>query len=460
MFALPRTAEPLLLTLGRGFTRPTFDRFLALLVGYLFAADRHALSDAQWAVRGLVPGHFTSFHRVFSRARWSLWPMSRTLAQHVLRLVPADEPVLVAMDDTVTRHAGPRIYGRGCHRDAVRSSHAITSVCWGHRWVVLAVLVRLPLISRPWALPVLCALYRPREVAEKEGRRFKTPCHLAAQLAGVLMRWFPERKFIFLGDGGFASFDLAKSIHRRGGGRGTLVARFYDDASIYEPAPPWPPRKPGRKGRKPIKGPALPRPKQATAGKTGRRTTIAWYGGRSRRVELLDDQGMWYRSGRGVVPVRWVLVRDRQGTHRAEYLFSTDQSMSPEQIAEAYTGRWSIETTFQECNRHLGLQAPRCRVKDAVLRLTPCLLGLFSLVALIYAEHVRRTGMKPARVIASARPWYSKAEPTFIDALALVRRLLGERLVETPPLIEALQKIPPVLRTYITARLRCAARPS
>ena len=122
---------------------------------------------------------------------------------------------------------------------------------------MLTILVKLPLITRPWALPVLCALYRSREVATEEGRRFKTPCELAAQLAAVLIRWFPTRRFIFLGDGGFASFDLAKSIHRRGG---TLVARFYDDASIYEPALVWPPDKPGRKGRKPIKGRALPRP--------------------------------------------------------------------------------------------------------------------------------------------------------------------------------------------------------
>lgn len=456
MIDLPKAAEPLLRSLSIAFTRPTFKRFVCLLVGAVLTSGRRTLTNVQWAARGLVPGHFTSFHRVFSRARWSLRPLARILAGRVLALVPEGEAVRVPIDDTVARHTGPKVYGRGCHRDAVRSSHSITHLCWGHRWVVLAIVVQLPLIPRPWALPVLCALYRPREVCAKEGRRFKTPCDLAAGLAALLIRWFPGRRFIFLGDGGFASFDLARRITRRGG---TLVARYYDDASLYKPAPKWPPVRPGRKGRRPIKGAALPRPKKVVRAAQGRRATIAWYGGKTRRVELIDGQGMWYRSGRGVVPVRWVFVKDRQGSHRDEYLFSTDPAMTPEQIAGIYTARWSIETTFQECNEHLGLRTPRSRVKDAVLRATPCLLGLFTAVALIFAEHVRRArpdGPRLARF--TARPWYHKREPTFADALACVRALLLRRtILATHPYAAALQKIPPPLRRRLLDHLNAAA---
>jgi hypothetical protein len=55
----------------------------------------------------------------------------------------------------------------------------------------------------------------------------------------------------------------------------------------------------------------------------------------------------------------------------------------------------------------------------AILRTTPALLGLFSLITLwanrIKGEH----GVLPNRV-----RWYPKADPTFSDALALVRREL------------------------------------
>jgi hypothetical protein len=53
----------------------------------------------------------------------------------------------------------------------------------------------------------------------------------------------------------------------------------------------------------------------------------------------------------------------------------------------------------------------------AIARTTPCLLGLFSLVAVI-AEHLHVHGALPVRQAA----WYDKSVPTFSDALAAVRR--------------------------------------
>ena len=81
---------------------------------------------------------------------------------------------------------------------------------------------------------------------------------------------------------------------------------------------------------------------------------VAWYGGERRRVEVVTGIGLWYKSGRPLVPVRWVFVRDRTGTHRDEYFFTTDVTMSPQAVIETYTGRWNIETTFQEARSYLG----------------------------------------------------------------------------------------------------------
>ena len=75
MFTFPRAAQPLMGSLSIAFTKPTLKRFSALLVGAVLASGRRTLTEIQWAVFGLVPGHFSFFHRVFSRARWSLWPL-------------------------------------------------------------------------------------------------------------------------------------------------------------------------------------------------------------------------------------------------------------------------------------------------------------------------------------------------------------------------------------------------
>jgi hypothetical protein len=66
-------------------------------------------------------------------------------------------------DDTVTEHPGDKVYGKARHRDAVRTSHSYTTWRWGHKWVVLAVLVPFPFATRPWALPILATLYHSRE---------------------------------------------------------------------------------------------------------------------------------------------------------------------------------------------------------------------------------------------------------------------------------------------------------
>ena len=74
------------------------------------------------------------------------------------------------------------------HKAAPANKHLIRLLA-----IVLAIPVRFPFTSRYWALPVLCALYRPEELNQQEGRRHKTACHLARQLMAALIHWFPKR---------------------------------------------------------------------------------------------------------------------------------------------------------------------------------------------------------------------------------------------------------------------------
>jgi hypothetical protein len=128
---------------------------------------RRSVSRILWSVRCLLRGHPSSYHRFFSHARWPLWPLAKVLAALVLELVPEDQPVLVLADDTVDQHRGDHVYGKGCHRDAVRSSWTRTVFKFGHKWVTLAISVRLP-------------------------PRHKTPALLARQMIAVLMHSLPR----------------------------------------------------------------------------------------------------------------------------------------------------------------------------------------------------------------------------------------------------------------------------
>ena len=60
--------------------------------------------------------------------------------------------------------------------------------------------------------------------------------------------------------------------------------------------------------------------------------------------------------------------------------------MKPQQIVECYTQRWSIETTFQECREYLKLESTKGYGQQTVLRFTPCLFGLYTMVVLLYLQ--------------------------------------------------------------------------
>lgn len=78
------------------------------------------------------------------------------------------------------------------------------------------------------------------------------------------------------------------------------------------------------------------------------------------------------------MPVRWVYVHDLTGTHRDEFFYSTDVTLTAQQILEEYTGRWNIETTFEDSRAYLGLESTRGWCQRTVGRSEPCLLGLSS----------------------------------------------------------------------------------
>jgi DDE superfamily endonuclease len=410
---LPKPVRTVFDPLEPAFSRPTHRRFILLAVAAILTLGGRSIANLLRCLGALAPGHPTSYHRVFSRRRWSSWALARRFTATVLARFVPQGPIELAGDDTVTEHPGPKVYGKGCHRDPVRSTHSFTAFRWGHKWVVLAVLVHFPFTSRRWALPLLMALYQPEEDNRRHGRRHKTPPQLLRQMLRVLLRWFPDRRFVCTGDGTYATHELAE-LATRYPRQLTFLSRFYADANLVAPPPSY-----SGKGRPRVKGADLPDPAEAVRSTQTRQSLeVAWYGGGRRRVEVVTGTGCWYKGGRPLVAVRWVFVHDLTGTHRDEYFFTTEPAMSPATVIETYTGRWNIETTFQEVRSYLGVETTRGWSRDTVLRVSPCLFGLYTVVAWLYAE-------LPAQYARMrVMDWPGKRDVTFSDAITAVRRWL------------------------------------
>ena len=153
-----------------------------------------------------------------------------------------------------------------------------------------------------------------------------------------------------------------------------------------------------------------------------------------------------------MVAVRWVFVHDKSGTHRDEYFYSTDVSLTAQQVVEEYTGRWNIETTFPESRAYLGLETTRGWSRPTVLRAEPCLLGLYSVVALLY-ERLPSVVHEDWQVL-----WLGKEQMAFSDAITAVRRWLWTDWVFTTGGHEqAFAKLPEELREVLLYALAPAA---
>ncbi len=422
----PPEAGPLLLALAPHFTAPTFARFVTLAAAAILTPGRRTVADILRTADDLAPGHDSSYRRVLSDARWSGLEVGCALARFLLDRLTPDGPVYLVGDDTVDGHPGPRVYGKGRHRDPVRSSHSLTARRYGHRWVVLAVVVKLPFASRRWALPVLVDLYLPPEASRAARRRHRTPGQLMCRLLRVLLGRFPERTFVFAGDSGCGTHEAARFCRRL-----ALVSKLHPDADLFEPPPPY-----AGRGRPRVKGGRAPKPRQAAAAAALAPPGVTWYGGGDRRVEAATGTGRWYEGGNGLVPIRWVYVRDATGTHRDEYLFTTDTAMSAGAAVSAHCGRWSIETTFQECRSGTGPGSTRGRSRSTVTRAAPCLLGAYSAVALLYHD------LPPGKRTGGVR-WPGKDAVAFSDALTAVHRWLWAEAVSPQAKADAAIAQPP-----------------
>lgn len=222
-----------------------------------------------------------------------------------------------------------------------------------------------------------------------------------------------------MADAGFSGVGLIAALRRHA----CLVTRLRIDACLFAPAPP---RRPGQMGRPRLKGQRLPTFKTMPADPDtvwSSVTVAEWHGGRLREPEVASNVAVWYHSGLPPAPIRWVLVRDPSGEREPQAFPGTDLVATPERIPDWFVLRWRMETTFREVRTHLGVETRRQWSDPAILRATPALPGLFSLVT-VWADEPARAPINAVRPRAAA--WHDRREPAFSNAIAAVRRALWQ----------------------------------
>jgi DDE superfamily endonuclease len=414
MLRLPARFATVILCFAPLFQQRSWRHAQVLLVGAILVPGQRTVTGIL-RISGLRrERRFVNYHRVLNRAAWSGRAAARVLLGLLLDAFVPTGPVLLGLDDSIERRRGKRIGAKGIYRDPVRSSKGHFVKASGLRWLSLMLLVPIPWAGRVWALPFLTTLAPSERHSRERGRRHKTLTDWARQLVLQARRWMPERALVLVADSSFAALELLAGLVRQGV---TCVTRLRLDAALYTPAPPRQPKTPGRPRTKGERLPTLAKvlADQATAWQ--RVVVPDWYGEGARVVEICSDIAVWRHAGLPVVPIRWVLLRDPSRRFDPQALLCTGLAQEPLQIVRWFAQRWQLEVTFREVRDHLGVETQRQWSDQAIARTTPCLLGLFSVVALLATRLSRH-----ARLQVSAAAWYSKQRPTFADTLAAVRR--------------------------------------
>lgn len=423
-----------------------------LLVGAILAPGKRTVT-AVLRVMGLShERQFQNYHRVLNRAVWSPRKLSRILLRLlVVAFIPPDAPVVLGLDDHIERRRGAKIAAKGIYRDPVRSSRSFFVKTSGLRWVCLMLLAPIPWAERVWALPFLTVLAPSERYHQERNQPHKSLTDWARQMIVQVRDWLPKRLLVVVADSTYAAIELLAACQNLSEPV-TLVTRLRLDAALYDPAPA---RVAGQRGRPRLKG-----ARQTTLAARlsdpatdWHDTTVRWYGGMTRSVRLASGTAVWYHSGLPPVLIRWVLVSDPEGKFKPQALLSTNPDATPSQIVEWFVQRWQLEVTFEEARAHLGIETQRQWSDLAILRTTPALLGVFSLVTL-FAHHLLQGQALPVRQAA----WYSKELPTFSDTLAFVRQQLWPVAIswmspEEPDMV----KIPKALLDRLTDALAYAA---
>jgi hypothetical protein len=409
---LPCSLSDLLAVFRPCFTAPTFRTFIGLVVGLIAQTRRRT-------VCGMLTGagleqfwHHSRAHRFFAVARWSSDTVGLALTDLIVtHLMPAGAPLTVAVDDTLFKRSGKKVFGVAWHHDG--AAKGPKPIGFGNCWVVAGIVVQLPFLSRPVCLPVLARLWRPRHTGKIAHAR---------ELAELIAARYPDRIVHVVGDAAYVGEHL-----RLLDSRISWTSRLKVTSVLHELPPP----RTGRSGRPRTRGPRLGTPTNlatsATAGARWRETRVRRYG-RTDTVQITELVCLWYGSFRSRT-VRVILVRDDKPRTRDRDdrgyglpLVTTDLGSTAEDLVARYAARWGIEQAFADARQIVGVGEARNRTRPAVERTVPFGLICFSVVTVWYALH----GHAPEDVTShrTRARWYTtKTEPSFDDMTIKLRRV-------------------------------------
>jgi hypothetical protein len=311
------------------------------------------------------------------------------LWQCLWKMIPApltDDRLLLALDDYINPKTGKKIFGCGKFFDHAAKQNQ-SKYPWAQNIVAIGL---LKIVKGRWAcLPLNYRFYHLKKSIENTKRmlskpviEFKTKLDQAVDMITDIAGAFGQTRILTITDSWFGNNGLWKPLHKRLGQWFHMVSRLRSNNNIFQlPGPntkkgPGRPRKYGRKlGNAALLAAQFkPLAKQYSVNLYGRIRSVDAY----ERVVML-------KTLKCAVKVVWVYRKTQWLA-----LFSTDLTLSVEQVVEYYGARWKIEAAFKELKRDIGSAETQSRHPNAVMNhLHFCMMA--TSVVWIYACRLEKT---------------------------------------------------------------------
>jgi hypothetical protein len=433
--------------LAVAFTQPSCMSFQRIFTSWVMCLGRRTEFRVFEAFEGKAVSRkerhpFDRYYNFFSRSAWTVHNLARQVAIQIVVALNRVGELHLVVDGTLLHKSGKCVYAIGWFYDAVRSTKKRAATSLGNQWVVLGLAIRIPGTQRVFCLPIHAMLQYP-------GKKQPGPGVLARQMLAEALTWFPDRKFVLIGDGGFSVKNLLLDLDERV----TYVGLMRGDAAIHDSCSPV--RRKGKRGATPKYGPRLPSPreivKKADRAKGPKavwrwKTIKATAYGTTRKFQVCAFQAVWPKVF-GSRPILVVISRGLDVGYGDVYLYTTRLDADPAWVVETYACRTSLEATFKDSKQVMEIQKPQHWCRASIDKLAPCVWLMQSLIMLWYITE----GQKLPEARAARKrlgPW--ETEWSLRHMLRLLRRETLRAAINTiSPSKHEMQQLIASLENYL-----------
>lgn len=453
----------------------THRRAVGFALSLLVCLGRRTISRAICAQQRQFQS-WASDYKLFSSSRWTPRSLFDVVLKLALGLVGKTQPVVIALDDTITRKSGHRIPNASTLRDPLSPAYH-TNLIWALRFIQ-AVLLICPTdgVGAARAIPIAFNLAPPvpkpkkkkapmaastdtNTMAPKPRQKTTAPewkhyytmrrqQGLSAQGAVLIQQIrsqldviadFTQRLLWVVVDASYCNLTVLSRLPERT----VLIGRTRKDIHLSAL-----PTAPSGRGRRPVYGKDLGTPEQMRQDDSipWQRATI-FAAGRSHQLRYKSVGPVLWRRGAQRRRLRLIIIAPlayHAHGHRLyrqpAYLLVTDPSADVVQVLQAYFYRWEIEVDQKEEKDLLGVGQAQVWSKQAVAHQPAFHVASYAMLLL---AAIQCFGLNSTSSLSRLPRWRERKPPLRLSAAQLIARLRSELdLLDADPLPRRSQSSP------------------